>query len=344
MSLSEISISVTPIASLSNISLVKLLEEIESIPYDRKSIPQENLDLANKFRTSLFPWRGQFSPELVELFLQKYSQDASVILDPFVGSGTTLFEAARRGLTCYAAEINPSAIEMASTVHFVNLPLTERKQSIQTAVMLAEECIHPFTWDLFSYQNHDQPPRQNFGDAIETSFDKMLKQAETQPYVHNLLTNAIIRFMSYEIPRRETDFLRALQEHATIVRNLPYSRRECRVFHADAHAIPLTDASVDLIITSPPYINVFNYHQNNRSAMELIGWDLLDIAKSEIGSNRKNRQNRFLTVVQYALDMLDVLKEMRRLLRSNGRAIIPLLNGAYWRHLSMRNRKFAMKL
>src|SRR5579864_3583947 len=131
MSLSEISISVTPIVRLSNISLVKLLEEIESIPYDRKSIPQENLDLANKFRTSLFPWRGQFSPELVELFLQKYSQDASVILDPFVGSGTTLFEAARRGLTCYAAEINPSAIEMASTVHFVNLPLAERKQSIQ---------------------------------------------------------------------------------------------------------------------------------------------------------------------------------------------------------------------
>ena len=337
MSLSEISTSVTPIASLSNISLVKLLEEIENIPYDRKSIPQENLDLANKFRTSLFPWRGQFSPELVELFLKKYGQDTSVILDPFVGSGTTLFEAARRGLTCYAAEINPSAIEMARTVHFVNLPLAERKQSIQTAVMLAEECIHPFTWDLFSYQNHEQPPQQNSGDAIEASFGKMLRQVEKQPYVYNLLTNAIIRFMSYEVPRRETDFLRALQEHAAIVKNLPYSRRECRVFHADARVIPLPDASVDVIITSPPYINVFNYHQNNRSAMELIGWDLLDIAKSEIGSNRKNRQNRFLTVVQYTLDMLDVLKEMRRLLRPNGRAIIVMGRESNVRGLRFKN-------
>ena len=103
MSISDISTRATPTSSLSNIlssanaSLTKLLEEIESIPYDRKSIPQESLDLANKFRTSLFPWRGQFSPELVELFLRKYSQDTSVILDPFVGSGTTLFEAARRG-------------------------------------------------------------------------------------------------------------------------------------------------------------------------------------------------------------------------------------------------------
>ena len=337
MSLSEISTSITQIASLPDISLLKLLEEIESLSCDRKSISQENLDLATKFRTSLFPWRGQFSPELVELFLKKYSEDASVILDPFVGSGTTLFEAARRGLTCYAAEITPSAIEMASTVHFVNLPLTERKQNIQTAVMLAEECIHPFTWDLFSYQNHDQPPLQNFGDAIEASFGKILKKAEQQPYVYNLLTNAIIRFMSYESPHSETDFLRALQEHAAIVKNLPYSKRECRVFHADARAIPLPDASVDLIITSPPYINVFNYHQNNRSAMELIGWDLLDIAKSEIGSNRKNRQNRFLTVVQYALDMLDVLKEMRRLLRPDGRAIIVMGRESNVRGLRFKN-------
>ena len=81
------------------IPIVQLLEDIEKVPFDRQSIPQASLDLANKFRTSLFPWRGQFSPELVELFLNRYSQDSSVILDPFAGSGTTLFEAARKGLT-----------------------------------------------------------------------------------------------------------------------------------------------------------------------------------------------------------------------------------------------------
>jgi len=56
--------------------------------------------------------------------------------------------------------------------------------------------------------------------------------------------------------------------------------------------------------------------------MELTGWDLLHIAKSEIGSNRKHRQNRFLTVVQYALDMLDTLHEIHRLLTQNARAIM----------------------
>jgi hypothetical protein len=157
------------------LSMVQLLEGIENTPLDRQSIPQESLDLANKLRASLFPWRGQFSPELVELFLNHYSQDTSVILDPFAGSGTTLFEATRKGLVCYTAEINPSAIEMARTAHFSNLSLAQRKDAIQVAVTLAEECIHPFTWDLFSYQNLEHPPQSAFGDSLESVFNNLIK-------------------------------------------------------------------------------------------------------------------------------------------------------------------------
>src|SRR5207253_983844 len=47
----------------------------------------------------------------------------------------------------------------------------------------------------------------------------------------------------------------------------------------------------ELIVTSPPYINVFNYHQNHRAILELLGFDLLHVAASELGSNRKNRGN-----------------------------------------------------
>ncbi len=304
----------------------------ESVLCDRKSIPQESLDLANKFRTSNFPWRGQFSPELVEIFLNKYSQNNSVILDPFVGSGTTLFEASRKQLTCYGAEINPSAVEMARTSHFAKLSFAERNEVVQTAIELAEKCISPFRWDLFSYEENysNQKP-------IEELLRETLRKTENMLLVHNLIANAIIRYMSYPFPRAETEFLRALQEHVKIVKSLPYSNKECSVFHTDARAIPLPTMSIDLIITSPPYINVFNYHQNNRPAMELMGWDLLDIARSEFGSNRKNRQNRFLTVIQYALDMLEALKEMRRLLRLDGKAIIVIGRESNVRGLSFKN-------
>ena len=66
---------------------------------DRESVPQGNLDIANRVRTSLLPWAGQFSPQLVEELLLAYGQQARVVMDPFVGSGTSLSRsgAAREG-------------------------------------------------------------------------------------------------------------------------------------------------------------------------------------------------------------------------------------------------------
>jgi len=55
--------------------------------------------------------------------------------------------------------------------------------------------------------------------------------------------------------------------------------------------------------------------------MELLGEDVLGVAKSEFGSNRKNRGNRFLTVVQYCLDLHSALSEAHRVIRDTGRAI-----------------------
>jgi DNA modification methylase len=326
-------------------AIKQLFEEIKNRSYDRASIPQEKLDICQKSRTSLFPWRGQFSPELVEILLERYSNKSSVILDPFVGSGTILFESARKGLTCYGCEINPAAIVMAKTAEFVNVKLGDRQKIAQTAEAIADECLLPFKWDLFSYQL-----QQESGINLQTNqsesevLAKIIDRARKEPKLHNLILNALIRYFSYRSPKAVTEFLRALREHNEIIKTLPYSQNQCRVFHTDARAIPLPDGTVDLVITSPPYINVFNYHQNNRPAMEFVGWNLLDIAKSEIGSNRKNRQNRFLTVVQYAVDMLDVLKEMRRIISPNGRIIVTIGRQSKIRGLRIENAKLVQAI
>jgi len=266
-------------AITSSISVEDIVKKIIDAPHNL-CIPQERLNLANKLRTSLFPWRGQFSPELVEILLERYSQPGDVILDPFVGSGTTLFEATRKSLKCYGAEINPSAVEMSRTAQFANMPLAERKAAIQKTEILVEKYLLPFGRDLFSYQIENSEDAQDFSRSQDEIFKRLAQETNSDALSHNLIINAIMRYMNYREPRTHRDFLRALREHANIVENLPYCEEECKIFHCDARSIPLSDGSVDLIITSPPYINVFNYHQNNRPAMELIGWDLLDIARS----------------------------------------------------------------
>jgi hypothetical protein len=78
--------------------------------------------------------------------------------------------------------------------------------------------------------------------------------------------------------------------------------------------------------------------------MELVGWDMLYVAKSEIGSNRKNRGNRFLTVIQYAIDMLQALCEMRRVVRRGGRIIIVIGRESRIRGISFKNYRILASL
>jgi len=115
-----------------------------------------------------------------------------------------------------------------------------------------------------------------------------------------------------------------LQRLAETVRELPSSTEPLTAELADARALPLPTASMGFVLTSPPYINVFNYHQHYRRSAELLGHDLLLVARSEMGSNRANRGNRFLTVVQYCLDIAAALKEMHRVCTPNARLILVL--------------------
>ena len=288
-----------------------LLAKIDSLPIDRDSIPQEALDLANKERSSLFPWRGQFSPQLIELLLSRYANSDSVILDPFVGSGTTLFEAVKLNLECWGVEINPAAFQMAKTAEFGNLKRTERAKYISRAKEILGQCL-PGAYGLKSSASLHAISASQIGELIARSREDSL--------VHNLIVNAVMRHSL--LSDKEAELSESLDAHCKLVEGLPIANKRCRVFLGDARKLPNEQESVDLVVTSPPYINVFNYHQNYRPVMELDGWDLLEVAKSEIGSNRRNRGNRFLTVVEYAIDMLSSLQELARVLKPEGRAIM----------------------
>ena len=101
--------------------------------------------------------------------------------------------------------------------------------------------------------------------------------------------------------------------------SLPETNNKIEANWSDARCISEKyNEKIDIIITSPPYINVFNYHQNYRGIVECFNYNLLNVANSEIGSNRKNKQNRFKTVVQYAIDMGHVLQSCTSSLKTGG--------------------------
>lgn len=307
-------------------TIKQIIDYYDSIEPDYRSITKEELNLNNGRNKNIFPYRGQFSPDLIKNLLLRFSSKDHTVLDPFLGCGTTLFETAKLCMQSYGVEINPAAVEMARTVDFVSLTQTEKEKYITEALQVIES-LPLFSKETTLLQD---------ANLTKQSILNLIKKKHNQ-YIHNIFANGYIRLTSNGKNISISNFVWSVKQHISIIRNLPYCTKQIKVFQSDARKIPLPKKSIDLVVTSPPYINVFNYHQHNRTFIDEVCGNALLLAKSEFGANRKNRQNRFLTIVQYILDMHEALIELKRVLKPSGRAIIIIGKSSTVRKITFRN-------
>jgi hypothetical protein len=268
---------------------------------DTSRLTQDRLNIEDKVRSNLFPWNGQFSPQLVHAFLETYAAPDDFVLDPFMGSGTVLVEAGRLGLRAFGGEINPAAYAMSRTYKFINHDRAARRAVLDNV-------------------GHAVDRAASSPDVRARLLD--LYRAQSDADARRLIETLVVLLGLYKEALTHENVLATWEKLRRTVSDLPLSRRAIDMANCDARRLPLEDGLVDLVVTSPPYINVFNYHQQYRASMEALGWDLLHVARSEVGSNRKHRQNRLLTVTQYCLDMADVLRELARVCKRSARIIL----------------------
>ncbi len=275
-------------------------------------LPSQTLNIGMKSRSNLFPWRGQFSPQLVEALLQAYAARGSVVLDPFMGSGTVLIESARLALPTYGCEINPAALLLARLYEFCNLDATTRHNILHEAEAIIA-CARPAVFSPSLFRTRVQTP----------AHDNLDWNGATSNNHVRMLLEALIVLANGNAASNDT-YANKWATIRNIISSLPFTETSVRTSLGDARSLPLPDDSIDFVLSSPPYINVFNYHHNLRTGIESLGWKPLLVSRSEIGANRKFRQNRFLTVIQYCIDMALALAELRRVCNENARILLIL--------------------
>ncbi|HDX8590767.1 TPA: DNA adenine methylase [Aeromonas dhakensis] len=288
----------------------------------QQSDDQHHLDIIEKERTNALPWRGQFSPQLIEYLLAKHCQKGDRILDPFCGSGTVLREAARSGFSALGMDVNPAAVCLAKVSELSGIKPESRWALI--------ERIRQFGRDLQLCSDEQGVIEV---DKAAGLFSGLQLDTQEKIALEGVLLFLFSNGKSIAVSKVE----KGIGRYLSVAFDANSSQYHIEAKVGDARAINDANDSFDYIVTSPPYINVFNYHQNYRPIIEALGYIPLTAARSEIGANRKFRQNRYMTVVQYCMDIAQFFVEAGRVLKDKAKITIVLGRESNVRAVSFKN-------
>ncbi len=151
----------------------------------------------------LHPYLGKFIPQLVEVFLRNYFKKGDSILDPFMGSGTTLIEANMLGM--------PSAGVEISLFNCLIADVKTRKYNIS----LIEKEIKDILFKTEKYSNWlSQGQKQ--ATVLDNSFKKYKTNSD---YLNSWLSDRALQeilFYNNQIKNyKEQDILKIILSRAT---------------------------------------------------------------------------------------------------------------------------------
>lgn len=101
-----------------------------------------------------------------------------------------------------------------------------------------------------------------------------------------------------------------------------HSRAASSAHLADARKLSFVDdRSVDLIVTSPPYLNAYDYHKYHRHRLHWISGDVLLAREKEIGKHDTFTKKRAIPD-PYFSDMYQCFSEWSRVIKPGGTVLI----------------------
>lgn len=291
------------------------------------------------------------------------------VLDPMSGSGTTLEYALRRGHDPIGFDCDPLAV-LISRVRCAHVSANAIKRASDRVLERTRELMktrrmnYPEHFDketkrfvLFWFDERARrelsalarsisKERGGVRDALWCAFSRMIivksvgvsraiDVAHSRP--HRRYEVAPVRPLEM-FPKCVTRVSRYTRENST-------TGSRSVVALGDARRLPLGRNSVDIIVTSPPYLNAIDYLRGHRLSLVWMGWtlgSLRSIRENSIGSESGKRHQdddsdlltrafgprtiRFLGQRQrrilktYAVDMKLAVTEMHRVLRKGGTA------------------------
>ena len=329
-----------PVTAFESITADTPIEGL-NLNWTERDLPQS---VRTKHVHALHPYLGKFVPQLVEIFLRKFQPER--VLDPFAGCGTTIVEATGLGIhsvgtdisafNCMLTSVKTKRYDLAELREEVLSTLNRAFPSDQPRLLetRAEFGERPYLTQWYAPEAlaalkayRSQIAGNRYEDVLKvilsraarsarltTHFDlDFPKRPQTEPYYcykHSrtcIPTTDAKRFLR----RYSLDTLRRIEWYAEIRQPV-----EPQIGCADARYFQYP--TCDLVITSPPYVGLIDYHEQHRYAFELLGIE--DQSKAEIGPAKKGTS--LSAQATYVDDMVAVFRNVATSLNSGARVVV----------------------
>jgi DNA modification methylase len=280
-------------------------------------------------------YRACFKAQLPNFFITKLTEKGETVYDPFSGRGTTIIEAALCGRNAIANDINPISRILSegrtkiptiqeikkrleeiiideSLTSDIDLSMFFHKETLQEIISLKSYFLQKDSLDPIDkwlrmvttnrltghskgyFSVYTLPPNQAVSPERQIKINEKYQQ---EPTYRN--TKEIIYKKSLTLLKDLT---------RTQKKNLEYS--EVRFLNKDArNTSEISDEAVSLVITSPPFLDVVQYAQDNWLRCWFNGIDAKQIEKQITMSK---------TVEKWSEIMSDVFKELYRITKKDG--------------------------
>lgn len=277
-------------------------------------------------------YRACFKPQLPRFFIDRLTTLGDLVYDPFMGRGTTLVEAALLGRRPAGCDINPLGRVFAGPR--LNPPtLQQIDQRLDEINFNWDGSVREELWAFYHEATLRQLTALRHHLLHHPTKHRLRRPVDDwiQMVAVNRLTGHSPGFFSvYTLPPNQAVSLVSQQRINTKRGQVPPQRdvpalilKKSRQLLAEpiAHAINspilicgsadntpgLPDNSVDLVVTSPPFLDVVDYAQDNWLRAWFCG---IDLAKISIWQLRG--------IEDWTAAMTRVLRELRRVLKPTG--------------------------
>ncbi|MFT4010670.1 MAG: DNA methyltransferase [Nocardioidaceae bacterium] len=301
-------------------------------------------------------YHGMFPAKVAHHFIQRYSRPGDVVLDPFSGRGTTALQARVEGRRAICNDLNPLAYVLSRAKvdppgwdeansfldelerTFKGLPVTEPEVSPDIRMLYHDNTLRQLCfirdhllgkslteWSRSEYMlagalagiMHGGWRRDGSSQYLSISMPNTFSMSPT--YVEKFIRENGLEKLDQDVFARLRDkFARLYLDESPGTPGVAHNADAATLLSGEV--VPAD--SVDLVVTSPPYLQVVNYGQSNWIRLWLLG---IDEVGREQGEGRK-KLNSLLdhrhTYTSYCDFMLRTVLGIQRVLKKDGVAVL----------------------